>query len=77
MKTKYVCRGLISPYLNFHYNQTMWSKNLHVKVCRWEKTWRSLLTSFWVVGFRTGLFFLSHHLQIFIFEVTVHFNRFS
>ena len=34
MKTKYVCRGLISLYVNFHYNQTMWSKNLQVKNCR-------------------------------------------
>ena len=38
MKTKYVChvcRGLISSYVNFHYNRTMWSTKLHVKVCRW------------------------------------------
>ena len=35
MKTKYVCLGLFSPYVNFHYNRTMWSKSLHVKVCRW------------------------------------------
>ena len=35
MKTKYVCRGLINPYVNFQYNQTMWSKNLRVKICRW------------------------------------------
>ena len=35
METKYVCRSLISPYVNFHYNWTMWSTNLHVKVCRW------------------------------------------
>ena len=35
MKTKYVCRGLISPYASFHNNRTMWSINLHVKICRW------------------------------------------
>ena len=35
MKTKYVCRGFISPYVIFHYNRTMWSTNLHVKICRW------------------------------------------
>ena len=35
MKTKYVCRGLFSVYVNFHNNWTMWSLNLHVKVCRW------------------------------------------
>ena len=35
MKTKYVCRGLISMYVNFCNNRTMWSKNLHVKICRW------------------------------------------
>ena len=35
MKTKYVCSGLISLYVNFHNNRTMWSSNLHVKICRW------------------------------------------
>ena len=35
MKTKYVCRGLISLYVNFHNNWTMWSTNLHVKIRRW------------------------------------------
>ena len=35
MKTKYVCRGLISPYVNFHNNPTKWSTNLLVKICRW------------------------------------------
>ena len=35
MKTKYVCRGLISLYVKFHNNRTMWSTNLHVKICRW------------------------------------------
>ena len=34
MKTEYVCRGLISSYVNFHYNRTMWSTKLHVKICR-------------------------------------------
>ena len=31
MKNKYVCRGLISLYMNFRNNRTMWSTNLHVK----------------------------------------------
>ena len=35
MKTKYVCRGIISLYVNFHNNRTMWSTNLHVKICSW------------------------------------------
>ena len=35
MKTKYVCRGLISIYVNFHNNPNKWSTNLHVKVRRW------------------------------------------
>ena len=35
MKTKFVCRGLISLYVNFHENWTMWSTNLLVKICRW------------------------------------------
>ena len=35
MRTKYVCRGLISLYENFCNNRTMWSTNLHVKNCRW------------------------------------------
>ena len=35
MKTKYVCRGLISMYVNFHNNRTMQSTNLHIKFCRW------------------------------------------
>ena len=34
MKTKNVCRGLISLYVFFHKNRTMWSTNLHVNVCR-------------------------------------------
>ena len=35
MKTNYVYRGLIGLYVIFHNNQTMWSTNLHVKICRW------------------------------------------
>ena len=35
IKTKYVCRGLISLYVSFHNNRTMWPTNLHVKVCTW------------------------------------------
>ena len=35
MKTKYVYNGLISLYVNFHNNWTMWSTNLLVKICRW------------------------------------------
>ena len=35
METKYVCRGRISLYVNFHNNRTMWSTNLHVKIFRW------------------------------------------
>ena len=35
MTTKYVCRGLISLYVNFHNKWTMWSTNLLVKICRW------------------------------------------
>ena len=31
MKTKYVCHGLFSLYVNFHNNRTMWSTVLHVK----------------------------------------------
>ena len=34
-KTKYVCHGLISLYVNFHNNRTMWSTYLLVKICRW------------------------------------------
>ena len=41
MKTKYVCHGLISLYVNFHNNRTMWSTNLHVKICRWGKRKKS------------------------------------
>ena len=35
IKTKCVCHGLISLYVNFHNNRTMWSTNLLVKTCRW------------------------------------------
>ena len=35
MKIKYVCGGLISLYVNFHNNRTMWSTSLHVNICRW------------------------------------------
>ena len=35
MKTKYVFRALISLYVNFHNNRTMWSTNFYVKICRW------------------------------------------
>ena len=35
MKTKYVCRGLISLYVYCHNNWTMWSLNLHERICRW------------------------------------------
>ena len=35
MKTKYVCRGLISLYVNFHNNRTKLSTNFNVKFCRW------------------------------------------
>ena len=35
MKSKYVCRGLVSLYVYFHNNRTMWSTNLHVKLGRW------------------------------------------
>ena len=45
MKTKYVCRGLISLYVNFHNNRTMWSTNLHVKICRWGGEGKRALVS--------------------------------
>ena len=35
MNTKYVCRGFISLYANFHNNRTMSSTNLQVKNCKW------------------------------------------
>ena len=45
MKTKYVCRALISLYVNFYNNRTMWSTNLHVKICRWGGGKRAKLGS--------------------------------
>ena len=48
MKTKYVCRGFISPYVNFYYNRTMWSTNLHVKICRWGERKKSRNTYCWM-----------------------------
>ena len=35
MRTKYVYRGLISLYVIFRNNWTMWSTNLHAKICKW------------------------------------------
>ena len=35
IKTKYVCRGLSSLYVNFHNNRTMCSTNSHENICRW------------------------------------------
>ena len=48
MKTKFVFHGLISLYVNFHNNRTMWSTNLHVKFCMWggkEKEPKTLTNS--------------------------------
>ena len=55
MKTKYVCRGLIGLYVNFHNNRTMWSTNLHVKICRWGgggegKRARNFKVQFYLTG---------------------------
>ena len=41
MKTNYDNRGLISLYVNFLNNRTMWSTNFHVKSCRWGKRKKS------------------------------------
>ena len=41
MKTKYVCQNLISPYVNFQNNRTMWTKFFLVKFFRWGKTKKS------------------------------------
>ena len=41
IKTKYVCRGLISSYVNFHYNRTSWSTKFYLKICRWGKRKKS------------------------------------
>ena len=50
MKTKYVCRGLISLYVNFHNNWTMSSPNLHLKNCsgggKEKEPWFSLICAF-------------------------------
>ena len=46
MKTKYVCHGLISLYVNFHNNRTMWSTNLLVKINRWGEKERALSDKF-------------------------------
>ena len=35
MKTKYVCRCLISLYVIFYNNRTTWSTKSHVKIYRW------------------------------------------
>ena len=35
MKTKYVCSGFISLYVNFHDIPIKGSTNLHVKIRRW------------------------------------------
>ena len=37
MKTKYVCRGRISLYVDFHNNPIKWSTNLHVKIRRLDE----------------------------------------
>ena len=44
MKIKYVCGGLISLYVNFHNNRTMWSTSLHVKICRCRERKKSRFT---------------------------------
>ena len=44
MKTKYVCRGHFSLYVNFHNNRTMGSTNLQVKICRWGGRKKSRFT---------------------------------
>ena len=41
MQTTYVCRGLISLYVNIHSNLTMQSSNLHVNICRWGERKKS------------------------------------
>ena len=46
MNTKYVCRALISLYENFHNSRTMWSTNLHVKICRWGGKGKRAVNSF-------------------------------
>ena len=46
MWTKYVCRGIIGLHVSFHNNRTMWSKNLHVKSCRWGEKEKEPLNIF-------------------------------
>ena len=49
MKIKYVCHGLISLYVNFLNNRTMWSTNLHKKFAgggEKEKEPKSVLKQF-------------------------------
>ena len=54
MKTKYVCRGLISLYVEFHNNRTMWSTNLHVKFCRWGEKERAIYTTIYTEIYLNG-----------------------
>ena len=54
MKTKYICRGLIGLYVNFHNTPIKWSTNLHVKIRRWgggkkEKEPALLFSHPWIV----------------------------
>ena len=37
MKTKAVCHGLSSLYVNFHDSQTLWTVFLIIKICIWVK----------------------------------------
>ena len=42
MKTKYVCHGLISPYVSFQFNWIMWTIMIQfVKNCKWGGTKRA------------------------------------
>ena len=81
MKTKYVCRCLISLYVNFHNNRTMWSTNLHVKIGRWggerKKSHFSVLFSFifqfYLKKKQVSVFgSFSPHLQIFTCKFVDH-----
>ena len=73
MKTKYVCRGLISLYKNFHNNRTMWSAKLYVNICRWREkekepgllSWSSSDLIFFVRSSWFFLFICLHSLTIF------------
>ena len=72
MKTKYVCRGLISLYVSFHNNRTMWPTNLHVKICRWGGgKGKRANKSYQLAG--SGSY--SPHLQVYIIKITVHIVR--